>query len=102
MQDETFTSGLCLVAMEPVSNYVVLEHTVQAPDQATWQDLMDSALAQGVYLDRSDQGLKPRSVKVEPPIDDNIAEVVQKISRRVIRTLRNLGYLEAGIDVAAA
>ena len=28
--------------------------------------------------------------------------MVQKISRRVIRTLRRLGYLEAGIDAAAA
>ena len=28
--------------------------------------------------------------------------VLQKISRRVIRTLRQLGYLEAGIDAAVA
>jgi len=28
--------------------------------------------------------------------------VVQKISRRVIRKLRQLGYLEAGIDAAVA
>jgi Family of unknown function (DUF6399) len=44
-QDETFTGGLCLVAMEPVSNYILLEHTAEARDQATWQALMDSALA---------------------------------------------------------
>ena len=55
-----------------------------------------------MYLDCSDQDLKPRFVKVEPPTDANITEVVQKISRRVIRTLRHLGYLEAGIDAAAA
>jgi Putative transposase len=30
------------------------------------------------------------------------AKVLQKISRRVIRTLRRLGYLEAGIDAAVA
>src|SRR6266699_3236473 len=49
-----------------------------------------------------DAGLKPRFVKVEPPTDADIADVVQKISQRVIRTLRRLGYLEAGIDAAVA
>src|SRR6266446_4963883 len=34
----------------------------------------------------------------EPPTDNDIAAVIQKISRRVIRTLRRLGYLEAGMD----
>jgi hypothetical protein len=57
---------------------------------------------EGVYLDRPDQGRKPRFLKVEPPTDTDIADVVQKISRRVIRTLRRLGYLEAGIDDARA
>src|SRR2546428_52216 len=51
---------------------------------------------EGVYLDRTEAGLKPRFVKVEPPTDADIADVVQKISRRVIRTLRRLGYLEGG------
>src|SRR5712691_12903626 len=31
----------------------------------------------------------------------DIAEILQKISRRVIRTLRQLGYLETGIDAVA-
>ena len=53
---------------------------------------------EGVSLDRTDQGLKPRFLQGEPPTDTDIAEVVQKISRRVIRTLRRLGYLEAGMD----
>jgi hypothetical protein len=57
---------------------------------------------EGVYLDRSDRGLKPRFLKVEPLTDADIAEVVQKISRRVIRTLRRLEYLEVGIDDAVA
>src|SRR5438445_8654801 len=57
---------------------------------------------EGVYLDRTDQGLKPRFVKVEPPSDADIADVVQMISRRVIRKLRHLGYLEAGSDAAVA
>ena len=55
---------------------------------------------EGVYLDRTDQGLKPRFVKGEPPSDADIAEVVQTISQRVIRKLRSLEYLEA--DSAAA
>jgi hypothetical protein len=57
---------------------------------------------EGVYLDRTDQGRKPRFLKVEPPTDTDIAAVVQKISRRVIRKLRQLRYLEAGIDTAMA
>jgi hypothetical protein len=57
---------------------------------------------EGVYVDRSDKGLKPRFVKVEPPGDADIAAVVEKISHRVIRKLRHPGYLEAGLDAAVA
>jgi len=57
---------------------------------------------EGVYLDRTDQGLKPRFLTGEPPSDADITAVVQKISRRVIRKLRQLGYLEAGLDAPAA
>src|SRR4030095_7188220 len=39
---------------------------------------------EGVYLDRTDQGLKPRFVQGEPPSDTDIAAVVQKISRRAL------------------
>jgi hypothetical protein len=43
-------------------------------------------------------------VKCEPPSDAAIAAVavLQKISQRVIRTLRRLGYLEEGMDAAVA
>lgn len=44
-KDETFTGGLCLVAMEPKSNYIVLEQTAQGRDHATWHALMEKALA---------------------------------------------------------
>ena len=57
---------------------------------------------EGVYLDRTEAGLKPRFIKGEPPSDADIAEVLQKISRRVIRALRQWGYLETDIDVAVA
>ena len=43
--DETFTGGLCLVGMDPESNYIVLEHTAPARDQDTWHELMAPALA---------------------------------------------------------
>jgi hypothetical protein len=43
-QDETFTGGLCLVGIEPVSNYILLEHTAEARAQATWSALMEQAL----------------------------------------------------------
>jgi hypothetical protein len=57
---------------------------------------------EGVYLDRTDQGLTPRFVKREPPTDADIATVIQTISRRVTRTLRCLGYLKAGTDDVVA
>jgi hypothetical protein len=44
-QDETFTGGLCLVGMEPVSNYIFLEQVAQARDQDTWQALLEQALS---------------------------------------------------------
>jgi len=53
---------------------------------------------EGVYLDRTDQGRKPHFFQGELPTDTDIATVLQKLSRRVIRTLRRLGYLEAGMD----
>lgn len=43
-QDETFTGGLCLVGIEPVSNYIVLEHPAEARDHDTWNELMEQAL----------------------------------------------------------
>lgn len=45
-KDETFTGGLCLVAIEPVSNFIILEQLAQARDQKTWNELMAPALAQ--------------------------------------------------------
>src|SRR5262245_24460448 len=44
-QDETFTGGLCLVGIEPVSNYILLEQAAQARDQDTWNALMERALS---------------------------------------------------------
>jgi len=44
-QDETFTGGLCLVGIEPVSNYILLEQAAHARDQDTWQALMEQALS---------------------------------------------------------
>jgi len=43
-QDATFTGGLCLVAIKPVRNYLLLEHTAEARDQDTWNRLMVDAL----------------------------------------------------------
>src|SRR5262249_36682585 len=57
---------------------------------------------EGVYLDRTAAGRKPRFVTVEPPSDADIATVLQKISHRVIRTLRRLGYLETGMEAPVA
>src|SRR5262252_6329576 len=57
---------------------------------------------EGVLLDRTDQGRPPRFLPGEPPTDTDIAAVIQKISRRVIRKLRRLGYLEADMEPPVA
>jgi hypothetical protein len=44
-QDETFTGGLCLVAIEPVSNDILLAQPAEARDHDTWHTLMTDALA---------------------------------------------------------
>jgi hypothetical protein len=44
-KDETFTGGLCLVAMDPESNSIILEQAAQGRDQDTWQALMGQALS---------------------------------------------------------
>jgi Family of unknown function (DUF6399) len=44
-KDETFTGGLCLVAIEPKSNCIVLEQAAQGRDQDTWNTLMEKALS---------------------------------------------------------
>ena len=51
---------------------------------------------EGVYVDRSEEGHKPRFVKVEPPSDVDITKVVEKISQRVIR--RILRHLKLSAD----
>src|SRR5499427_9848524 len=45
-QDETFTGGLCLITMDPESNFILLEQLAQARDQASWHGWMAPALAQ--------------------------------------------------------
>ena len=44
-QEETCTGGLCLVAMDPQSHDMLLEHAAQARDHGTWQALMAQALS---------------------------------------------------------
>jgi hypothetical protein len=45
-QDETFTGGLCLITMDPESNFLMVEQLAQARDQTTWHACMAPALAQ--------------------------------------------------------
>src|SRR3989475_7427490 len=44
-QDETCTGGLCLITMDPESNFILVEQLAQARDQTTWNALMAPALA---------------------------------------------------------
>jgi hypothetical protein len=43
-QDETFHPQVCLVAIEPVSNFLLLERYVRQRDQPTWDAAMRQAL----------------------------------------------------------
>jgi hypothetical protein len=57
--DETFTGGLTLVAIEPESNFLVLEEPSKARDSNAWEEAMDKALADfkcKVIQMSSDQG----------------------------------------------
>ena len=45
-QDETFTGGLCLITMDPESNFLLVEQLAQARDQTAWNACMAPALAQ--------------------------------------------------------
>jgi hypothetical protein len=45
-QDETFTGGLCLITMDPDSNFIILEQPAQGRDQTSWNEYMEPALAQ--------------------------------------------------------
>src|SRR5712671_1222272 len=45
-QDETFTGGLCLITMDPESNFILVEQLAQARDQTAWNAWMEPALAQ--------------------------------------------------------
>ena len=43
--DETFPSGICLVGIEPVSNFILFEEMAAKRDAATWAKAMDKRLA---------------------------------------------------------
>jgi len=57
---------------------------------------------EGVYLDRTNEGHTPRFLAGAPPTDGDITTVLQQISRRVIRKLCRLGYLETGVEAPVA
>src|SRR5262245_55090499 len=44
--DATFTGGLCLVGMDPVSHSIFWEQVAQARAQDTWQALLEQALSE--------------------------------------------------------
>lgn len=45
VEDETYHHNPCLVAMEPVSNFILLEKYGEKRDAATWNAALDEALA---------------------------------------------------------
>src|SRR6266704_4224707 len=89
-----------------------LERATVHPGSVTFIQRFGSALnvnlhfhcvfIEGVSLDRTAAGRKPRFVQAAPPTDTDIAAVVRKIRRRVIRKLRRLGSLETGMEPPVA
>jgi hypothetical protein len=57
---------------------------------------------EGVSLERPAVGLQPRVLAGAPPPDTAMAAVLQKINRRVLRTLCRLGSLEASLEPPVA
>src|SRR5207244_8404615 len=45
-QDETFTGGLCLITMDPESNFILLEQLAQTRDQTSWYAMVAADLAE--------------------------------------------------------
>ena len=43
-EDETFHPQICVVAIEPVSNYILVEKYVKHRDGKTWNDVVSQAL----------------------------------------------------------
>jgi|TARA_B110001454_G_C12700536_1_gene426359 uncharacterized protein YqkB len=43
-QDETFHPKPCLLAIEPISNFIIMEQYAEKRDAATWNQTMDAAL----------------------------------------------------------
>ena len=43
-EDETFHPQICLVAIEPVSNFLILEAYAEKRDASTWNNAIDTAL----------------------------------------------------------
>ena len=71
-QDETFTGGLCLITMDPESNFILLEQLAQARDQTTWNTLMEPALAPlncRVIQSTSDEAPANRATTSFPSVD---------------------------------
>jgi hypothetical protein len=50
---------------------------------------------EGVFVEHTAQGLKPRFLPAAAPTDADIATVLHQISQHLIRELRQRGYLEA-------
>lgn len=58
-QDETFHPNICLVAIEPVSNFILLEKYVEKRDAETWKQAMEEAVSGmpvKIFQSTSDEG----------------------------------------------
>jgi len=62
-EDETFHPQICLVAIEPVSNFIILEAYAEKRDAVTWNSSIDAAT-------------KPFSVDVIQCISDQAAALL--------------------------
>ena len=104
--DETFPSGVCLVAIEPISNFILLETLAKDRTCETWKNAMDNRLEQlPVEIDQvAGDGAKAltKFAKVElgAHYSPDLFHIQQDISRATAASLsRKTASCEKNVEV---
>jgi hypothetical protein len=91
--DETFHEQVCLVAIEPVSNYILLERYSDSYDAVTWKHFLDQALSHlnvEIVQLTSDQGkalVKLAGSELGVPLSPDLMHVQQELVQGVLVAL---------------
>jgi len=105
--DETFPSDICLVGMEPVSNFILTEQFAQKRDSETWEQAMQgvlSALPVNVFQVVSDEAralIKYCRDHLGAHHSPDLFHVQQEISKATSAPMRSrLKSAQSGYDTA--